>query len=217
MPVVVINTIRKRVVGALFANRLDPYSATVGTRSATNSRYQSDDEITDAILQADAMVCQAIIETSGHPYLSLFLTPSGNLSNGAAIPPHIGSIAKILVDGTPSRQTTSLAELLEVRTNPLLYPAAAKWHFIESSYIYNTGTNAVVYYPNFTIGQQCQAHIAYEAAVFALSMGILAKDGANTPEVYGQYGNIGTAYLQMIRGQQETLPTIEQVEGQLAA
>lgn len=204
-------------MGALLANRLAPYSTSVGTGSSTNSRYQSDDEITDAILQADAMVCQAIIETSGHPYLSLFLTPSGNLVHGAVIPPHIGSIAKITVDGTPSRQTTSLAELLEIKANPLLYPATAKWHFIESNYIYNTGTNAVVYYPNFSIGTQCQAQAAYEAAVFALTMGMLAKDGANTPEIYGQYREVGAAYLAMIRGQQETIPEIEQVERQLAA
>lgn len=217
MAVTSLLKVRTRIISLLQANRLDPYSGSVGSGSSTNSRYQVDQEFNDAILEADAVVCQAIIETSGHPYAALFLTASGNLVHGAVIPPYVGAIAKITVDGTPSRQTKSLAELLEVKANAALYPSAAFWHFIESNYIYNSGTNAVVYYPSFTKSTACQSHEMYEAAVICLTLALLAKDGALTPEIYSEYAGYADKYLSMIRGKQETLPEIEQVERAVAA
>ena len=209
--------VRARVISLLQANRLDPYSGTVGTGSSTNSRYQVDQEINDAILEADAVVCLTIIETSGHPFAAQFLTSSGNLAHGTVIPAHIGTIAKVTVDGTPSRQTKSLTELLEVKANAALYPSATKYHFIESNYIYNTGTNAVVVYPAYVKTSACQAHEVYEAAVVCLAIALLAKDGSLTPELYSEYGGYADRYLGMIRGRQETLPELEQVEKAVAA
>lgn len=209
--------VRTRVISLLQANRLDPYSGTVGTGSGANSRYQVDQEINDTILEADSVVCLAIIETSGHPYAAQFLTSSGNLTHGTVIPAHIGEIAKVTVDATPSRQTKSLTELLEVKANAALYPSATKYHFLEGGYAYNTGTNVVVVYPAFTKTAACQAHEVYEAAVVCLTIALLAKDGSLTPELYSTYSEYADRYLGMIKEKQETIPELEQVERAVAA
>ncbi len=182
-----------------------------------NARYQSATEFDDTILQIDAQIILARVSNPGDPYAGQFIGASANIAHGGIVPAHIGAIAKITVDGTPSRQTASLAELIEVRSNPNLYPSAAARHFMEGGCLYITGTIGVVYYPTYTKTTACQAPDVDELAEVMGAIGALPKDGAITPELFTNSWNYYTAYLQKLEGKDVILPEIEQVERQLQA
>lgn len=218
MAVVDIATVRKRVISLLMANRLGPYSGAVGTGSSTNSRYQSTQEITDAALEADAMVVETIIGTAGHPYASQFMTVSANIVSGGLIPAHTGVQGIVRVDGVVARLAGSEAEIAEIIANPALYPNASKWYVINGSNIVHTGTNATVTYPVFNPSTTaCQSPSVYESAVVAGAISLLAKDGAVTPELYGAMGQFFQTCLRMIAGMQTVLPPVEQAEKAMQA
>lgn len=209
MAVADITRIKKRLIAILRAGpRNAAYSATVGTTTGT-ARYPSDQELTDAILEADARVVAAIIETIGHPYRNQFFTTSGNLSSGELIPAHVGKDAIIKVDGDPVRLASSLNQMLEIIANPTLY-TTGKLAYIEDTYIFHNGTLATVAYPNFTMTTVCQSPESYESAVLCGSVGILAKDGASS-DYYSYYSNLYVAQETAIRGQELVIPEIEQL------
>lgn len=226
MATVSLIRVKKRVISVLMANRLDPYSGEIPT-PASNSRYQSTEEIEDAALEADALIVQARISTPGDPYGNSWRAYSPSLANGALIPAHLGAITGAEVaDGDidddasyqPARFTSSRAEILAMRAHPALYPDSKRWVFIEESIIYHNGDAARVWRPAFTKSDACQAPETDEMAVIAQTLAILPKDGAVTPEIYQAAAQYAEWYIStQIKGLNMALPNVEQIEQQLAA
>lgn len=216
MPSTNLQTCQKRVHSILMTNRLSPYAGTVGTGSGGNSRYQSDQEITDAILEADAVICQARISTPGDPYRNTWVTTSGDLAHGALIPAHIGSVGGVEVKVgstyTPARFASSKAEILAMRAHPTLYPDAKNWCYLIDGQIFHNGDSARVWRSTFTKSAAPQSPEQDEWAVICGAISGLAKDGANTPEIYSQCGQYFQSYIQMLRGESVVVPQVEVAE-----
>ena len=140
MPATSLTTCQRRVISVLFANRLSPYA---GTTSGSNSRYQVTQEITDAILEYDALICQARMSNPGDPYRNTWMSVSPDLANGELIPPQIGALGgvevKVGTTYTPARFASSKAEILAMRAHPALYPDAKNWAFVEDGILYQNG------------------------------------------------------------------------------
>lgn len=221
MPAVNLTTVKKRVVSILMANRLSPYSGAVGTGQSTNSRYQSDVEIADAILDADSVICQARISNPGDPYRNTWMNTTADLASGSLIPPSIGALGGVEVKVgstyTPARFTSSKAEILAMRAHSALYPNAQNWAFIEDGMLFHNGDYGRVWRSTFTKSTVCQAPEQDEFAVIVGAVASLAKDGAVTPEIYQMSGQYFQVYLQMLRGESVALPAVETIENQLAA
>lgn len=222
MPATNLQTCQKRVISILMANRLSPYAGTVGTGSSQNSRYQVTQEITDAILEADAVICQARISMPGDPYRNTWVTFSADLAHAALIPPHIGSVGgvdvKVGSTYTPARFTSSKAEILAMRAHPTLYPNAQNWAFLEDAVIYHNGDYARVWRSLFTKSSVCQSPEQDQTAVIAGAVGTLPKDGAVTPEIYQMGANYFQWYIEsVIKGNPVPLPEVQQIEQRLAA
>lgn len=219
MPATNLLTCQRRVISVLFANRLSPYA---GTASGSNSRYQVTQEITDAILEADAVICQARLSTPGDPYRNTWMSVSADIANGALIPPHIGAVVGLQVKVgstyTNARFAKSRAEVLAMNAHPALYPDAENWGFIEAEMLYVNGDYGRVWRSQFTKSSVCQSPEQDQTAVIAGGLAAIPKDGSVTPEIY----SMGAAYFQwyiasQIKGQNVTLPETEQIEQALAA
>src|ERR1041384_745947 len=214
MAVTSITRVQKRVIQILLAApTTDPYAGTVigSNNQPAAARYPVDQEVTDAILEADARVCLAIIESIGNGYRSQFLTTSASLSNGDNIPAHVGQIAVIEVDGSPARMARTRNQMIQVIENPELYVEAQKWYWTDDISIYHNGTAATVQYPSFTITTECQSPDAYESAVIAGSVAILMKDGGRS-DYYGYYANLYAQQESIIRGGASVLPPVQMFE-----
>ena len=216
-----VNLLRcqKRVVSVLMANRLSPYA---GTASGSNSRYQVTQEITDAILEGDAIICYARMNTPGDPYRASWMEVTDDIENGALIPAYVGAqgAVEVAVGSTylPARFTSSRAEVLAMRAHPTLYPNAERWAFIEDGVLYHNGDAGRIWVPQFTKSTVCQAPETDELAVIATSIACLPKDGAVTPEIYSLSGDYSRWYITtQIKGDRMALPEVEQIETRLAA
>lgn len=222
MPATNLLICQRRVISVLQANRLNPYGGVVGTGSSQNSRYQVTQEITDAILEADAVICQARISTPGDPYRNTWVSFTPDLAHAALIPAHIGSVGgvdvKVSSTYTPARFTSSKAEILAMRAHPTLYPDAKNWAFIEDSQLFHNGDFARVWRSSFSKSAACQSPEQDQTAVIAGALGGLAKDGSVTPEIYTMGATYFQWYIQTeIKGNQVPLPEVETIETALAA
>src|SRR5215204_3962279 len=70
------------------------------TVDGSKRQFASDSEIIAAILHADGELCQAIIETPGHPFSAEFDQISSSLTTGVSagvpVPSHMGRIINVL-------------------------------------------------------------------------------------------------------------------------
>lgn len=92
------NSAKSMTVAILQASALQSTYPT--TPDGSVAQYASATQINNAILQADAEICTAIINTPQHPYQSQFVTTSPSLSTGVsggvALPIRNGMVLKIL-------------------------------------------------------------------------------------------------------------------------
>lgn len=221
MPSTNLQTVQKRVISILMANRLSPYAGTIPT-PASNSRYQDNDEIKDAALEADTVICQARITTPGDPHRNKWISLTADLASGVLIPEHTGAIVgfqvKVGSTYTDARFTSSRAEVLAMRTHPTLYPNAQNWGFVEEGMLYHNGDFGRIWRSNFTKSDACQSPEEDQTAVIAGTLGSLPKDGSVTPEIYTMGARYFEWYIQtQIKGQPVALPEIQQIEQRLAA
>jgi len=207
------NIVKQRVGAILFINRLDSYS---GTASGSNSRYQSNDEITDTIREVDALLCQARMSTTGDPYRSNWMQVTGSLASGDRIPAFVGVLGDIDVKNgsawAPARYAASRADVIEMRRNPALYPNVNDWVAVEDGRIFHNAEAARAHYPNFEKRQECQSPDVDESALVYGTVASLAKDGSVTPEVFEASGRYFQAYLAMIKGEPAVLPDVARFE-----
>lgn len=227
MPAVSLQRVQKRIVSLLFANRLAPYSGLIPT-PASNSRYQSLPELTDAILEFDGVIVQARMNIPGDPFRTTWMAISEDIQNGQLIPPHIGSAGNVEVGildedtqeytYTPARYASSRAEILAMRAHPTLYTDAELWAFTEDGTLYHNGDVGRIWRPQYTKSSVCQAPDVDELAVVAGTLGGLPKDGAVTPEIYSAGASYAQWYIaSQIKGDRIALPEVEQIESRLAA
>jgi hypothetical protein len=218
MAVVSISRVRKRVIELLLAaGRGARYADAV----ADQKRYTVLQELTDAIVEADMLVCMAIIETPGHPYRAGFMTPSTNLATGDFIPAHVGGHGKVEIDNGSGykggRLASSREEVLEMIDQPSLYATGGRWYWVEDNEIVHNGSAAKVWYPSFTkTDAACQAHELYTAAVMVNTIPLLRKDGGD-PQFYDDFAVMAGLAEARIRRGERTLPDIEQLKVELAA
>lgn len=218
MAVVSESRVRRRVVELLLAGgRSARYAGTVSAVDG-NARFEVQQEITDAIIEADMAVCLAIIDTPGHPYRVGFMVASSSLANEDYIPAHVGADGVVKIDetGTGSFKDGILAEskddLLEALKYPALYPSVERFYWVEDSQIIHGGAAARVYYPSFTKNDSvCQAHEAYTSAVIAGALAGLIKDAVGD-DFAAYYAKQFEAYLGMIRGRLLVIPEVQQFE-----
>lgn len=207
MAVADVTICKKRVDELLLASLDSRYSGVLSGRST----YTEDQEILDAILEADMLICQAHMATEGDLYRSTWLTQSGNLAHGALLPVSTGEIGQVSVDGAVANLAASKGEILAIRNNSAVYPLTTEWYFIEDVFIYHTGTNAVVYFTSFTKTTVCQAPQVDEGAIVAGTVSILLKDGMDQ-EMFTYYSNLFKMQIGLIKGEAQVVPQAEQFE-----
>jgi hypothetical protein len=195
MAVADITRIQKRVVQLLNARSSDVnYSA---SPSGKNTAFLSTQEITDAILEADAMVViQGILASVDHPLRAAFLVASANLASGAAIPECVGPIGRVDLSQDGSTWTPGIwngkDDVLMGRmftTTPLPYTQTSGfigYYNLSDNSIYHTSTHARIYLPQFTRTSACQAHEGLESAIIAGAIMLLKKDSSNAEHDYYQ-------------------------------
>lgn len=86
------STAKSMTISILQASRLLTWPTTT---DFSNFQFPSDAEIYSAILTSDGIVCNQIINSLNHPYLSTFAQTSGALTNGANLPARNGVLIKI--------------------------------------------------------------------------------------------------------------------------
>lgn len=184
MPLANVNRIKSRVNALLLLN--DTYSA---TNSGQVGRYQSDQELTDAILQADVQVCEAICSVSNHPARAAFLVGvSGNLLNGTLLPVATGMIGQVLltsgnnvfIPGKLARSKDEITEAIELGAD--VYGNIAGFYFVQDNLIYHTSLAARVGYCVVAIGTSPQAPDIYEQVIIDGALSALLKDGGDTSQ-----------------------------------
>jgi hypothetical protein len=102
------STAKSRVIAILQASR----TAFAAATDSTKRQYSSDNEIFTAILSADGEVCNAIINTPGHPYQNGFAATSSALTSGpdgVTVPAHNGMILRVL--GLNGQTTVSVSSV----------------------------------------------------------------------------------------------------------
>lgn len=93
MPALDYTTAKKAIRAILQASRSSGgYASTV---DSSKDQFSSDSELDNAILYADAEVCNIIINTPGHPFQYNFTATSSALQNGATLPLHTGMVLKV--------------------------------------------------------------------------------------------------------------------------
>lgn len=93
MPALDYTTAKKALRAILQATRTTGgYASTV---DGSKAQYSLDAELDNALLYADAEVCNVIVNTPGHPFQYNFVTTSSALQNGATLPLHTGMILKV--------------------------------------------------------------------------------------------------------------------------
>jgi hypothetical protein len=216
-----LTKVTKRVVSALNAGVAGTYAVTVA------DDRRSAGEITDALLAADAQVCLAVCETTGHGYRALFFGDF-TLGNGDVLPDRIGAPAHIMithVSGESPRagafdKDLSVADIERWRANAgALYGASVGaassslngFYVVSGERLFYTGFSATVTAAVFVRSGACQAPEAYEDAVFALAVSNLVKEGDSAPFL-SAFLNEGNNYLAMIRSNAMVIPPLQMAQ-----
>jgi hypothetical protein len=154
-----------------------------GTISATKERFKSQ-EVTDAILAADARAVTAGLETPGWGHRRAFTT-SGTVAHLGQVPDHVGPVMSVTVDGKGASVPglpDPKAKIERDRANPQTLTLLERFFFIDDNdVLFHSGTTATVYYCTFTMTAACQSPDELLRAVVEGALAILfSKDGHKT-------------------------------------
>lgn len=107
MPAIDFTTAKKAIRSILQATRTSGgYDSTV---DGSKDQFSSDAELDNAILYADAEICDLIVNTPGHPFQNSFSTTSSAMTNGATLPAFTGIVLKVMcLNGQSSVVLTSV-------------------------------------------------------------------------------------------------------------
>jgi hypothetical protein len=174
--------VKKRIIQILGANDT-AYGATV---SGNMGAFPYDQEITDACLESDAMICTE--SYFAHPTLGTrFHSTSGTLANGDALPEFIGRHGKVELQdsdgnwgpGAPADSKDSVVNLVRYGTGFLGGAENIEGlYFIDRGYIFHSSTGARVKYPAYTKTASLQSLDMHEQALIAGALMMLYKHGS---------------------------------------
>src|SRR5690349_3389270 len=143
MAVVDITTVAKEVVAQL--NLAVTYSATPTDPRAYTA------QITDAILNADGAVCEAILSNPSNGQRAAFLQ-STTVAHAGTLPARIGPIDAVIVGGKAATEWDK-SEIEAERTNRLSLTSINPHFAIDGNVLYhNGGSAATVKYSTYTRG-----------------------------------------------------------------
>ena len=164
-------TAKKHVISLLQASR----TAYAATTDGSKRSLASDDEIFDTILEIDGEVCTAIVQTSGHPYASGFLSTSAALTHGQTVPSTVGQIHGVSVSEdnvtyTGGKEARSEQDIHDMRNNATDYGGASAvlgWFKITGNVVWTTSGFVKLYQTDYTKTASPQAPQSYMSAVVA--------------------------------------------------
>lgn len=181
-----LSSTKPRIIQLLNANRLS-YAATVGTGANAIGAFKYDQEVTDALIQADGIIITDDYFMSDQPQLrNRFLTDSPNLADGAKIPEFHGKPgrAEWSTDGITwkaSQAQASKDDVVQMTQLGAYIGSTAKhgMHFIsDEGYVFHGSPYFRISYPAYTKTTALQALEAHEPAIIACALGLLYKDNS---------------------------------------
>lgn len=205
--------VKKRVIAAFREGTEDnPYSGSVAEFSPFTN-----DEIRDAIMEADAFICGRIIDTPQHPYRPQFISASPTtLTSGslltAAVGPHdrvMVSVGGVYVDGVQLKNRSrfdSISAYPDADTETVYQ----KYYFIEHGRIYSKSANIRVYFPEFTPDEATfvlQSPVRYERGVIANA--IVGLDNGKHTEIINRWSRLDEIYMREISDGKRNLSDVE--------
>ena len=207
-----IAEITPRVVNLLLLGADDAvYPSTVDTE--TSNAY-SDDELSSAILKADAEVCLAYIETDGHPQRVRFLSSHAAV-HGAALPAFLGELSGMEIQTATGiwvigKEPPSLDLALRIIQYPTAYPTNSitnRYWWVENGVFYTTGLSGRFQGADFTGTGDCQAHETESNAVIAGALAFLFKKDGD-PSQHAWYSAQYDERLLRVRSKAGVIPDV---------
>lgn len=189
---------------------LDANTSSTRVYGTVNDPLITATEITNAILGADAYICNLIRETPGHPSLSAFRT-TATVAHAGLLPARVGSILGIVVDGKiPIPYPAN--EIEAERTNARSLTLIEKHYAITLTAMgerlsHNGSADATVdYVAAFLLTSSCQAPDAYLPAVVAGALAEIRQKQGAFSEAAGYWQRRWEHFLSLIRGGAVQLP-----------
>jgi len=186
MAVANITEIASRYNRLVFAT--DLYQRTLSSPPKKQS-FNSDQEITDIILEADELLCLDIRNTIGHEWAPTFFALSAALQNGAPIPAMDAPVHKVTwstaADGTYQDSEVSYKnDIIEAIKNPLRFGEQVSdiygYHEIVASVLYSTSPYTKVTQCPWTRTAVCQSPQSYTTGVLAGALALTPKEGLDS-------------------------------------
>lgn len=218
---VIIATAEKRVTGILNAG---PDDGSYATSTADEGKYD-DTEIRDAILEADAEICMAIISTLGHPYRSQYMTDVTGITYGQKLASRPGPLDTVEIQfadtiwhaGIPASSIDQIEKWKFNRSSKVNATTAQGRFFIDGDKFYYVGNSARILTPaDFAIDYStpaCQAPSIYTPAVVSGAVTKLLKDGSSVSDLSQIYGQHFRDSILLIRAGEEGIAKLEQTLG----
>lgn len=184
---------------------------------STDQGVYTPEEAYRAILTADAMVCNWLIDTIKNGSRGSFLGNSASIANGGRIPPHPGKMGVVeiqLADSTwvAAIEAPSISALRMWQSNPTLFPSAdcqGRCIVAEEDTLYYIGSDARLRLaPQFVIDRTsnggkgaCQSPSQHTGAVFRGALSLMprlftaglvqdARDGFKNDEIAVRSGGV---------------------------
>lgn len=210
------NKAKSQVISLLQASET-AYATTV---DGSKRQFASDTEIEDAILFADGELCQAIIESPGHPFSGEFDATSSSLTTGTtlgvAIPSHMGRIVNVTHCATTNGTflggiaASSREDVLEMIGNTTIFGTNAyqlDYYFIEDMTLYAVDGFSRIVYTDYTRTSSPQAPESYATGIVAGAVARLMKDGGDDAQA-AYYLNFFQQCLTAVRVGAKMLPNV---------
>jgi hypothetical protein len=228
-PVATLATVRGRLISALNAGEAGAWSTTVPA-TASGDKRRSTEELTEAVLAADARVCRTIAGTLGHGYRSTFLQDSAEIEHGGLIlPTHIGPPEQVLIQATDAGvwiagkhdEAVTLPDIERWRANAgSVYGSAnhnaegsplAGYYVVMGSQIFFTGAKAKCQVAVFTKVGVCQGPMDMEDLILALAYIAVPKEG-DKGRFLSLFQGYAAAGLEEIKAGAMVLPPLQMAQ-----
>jgi len=194
-----LSTIRKLVIRGI--------NLSSGYTEAVDDPAFDADQIRDAILLADGSVVAALCGNANHPRRHAFFS-TASVPHGGVIPSRVGPVESCVIGGKAA-SLWDKEEIEDERENVLGLTTISPHYVLEGSTLYHNGSgNAIVTFPQFTLGLVCQSPDEYSAAVACGALSFLFPSEGDDIEAGGFYLAQWNAYLKMISEGELVIPEI---------
>lgn len=191
---VVLATIASEVVAQM--NLAVTYTATV-----TDPRAYSQ-QVTDAVLNADGMVIEAILSNPSNGQRAAFII-STTVAHAGALPARIGPIDSVVIGGKGA-VPWDISEIENERTNRLTLTSINPHFAIEGNVLFHNqgATAATVRYVSYAKSGACQSPDEYGGVVLCGALMLMFSIEGENDSTASMYGQQFQAMLQAIRNGQ---------------